>query len=167
MGLSADQLSSDEQIVLETREHWKHLWGTALICAAALAGLVIVLTIGPDDGFFRWLRGLGWLAFLGVVVVFGAVPVLAWWRRTYTITTQRLATRTGVLRRVGRDIPLTRINDVAFEQGMLDRLAGAGTLKVSAASEDGTIVLTDIPHVQQVSLRLHELVREAGRRSTT
>jgi membrane protein YdbS with pleckstrin-like domain len=165
MGLSAGQLSSDEQIVLETHEHWKHLLGTALLCAAALVGLLIVLTIAPDEGFFRWVRGLGWVAFLGVIVVFGAVPVLAWWRRTYTITTQRLATRTGVLRRVGRDIPLTRINDVAFEQGVMDRMVGAGTLKVSAASEDGTIVLKDIPHVQQVSLRLHELVREASRRS--
>jgi uncharacterized membrane protein YdbT with pleckstrin-like domain len=88
------------------------------------------------------------------------LPAVAWWNRTYTLTNERLATRTGVLRRSGRDIPLTRINDVAFEQGILDRIFKAGTLKVSAASEEGTIVLDDVPHVHQVALRMNELVRE-------
>jgi uncharacterized membrane protein YdbT with pleckstrin-like domain len=168
MGLPADQLSPGEEIVLETHEHWKHLLGALLICIAALVGLVVVLALGPDEGFFAWLDTLGWVAFAGVVLVFGVLPALAWWNRTYTLTNERLATRTGVLRRSGRDIPLTRINDVAFEQGILDRLVGAGTLKVSAASEEGTVVLVDIPRIHQVSLRMNELVREVregGRRS--
>jgi membrane protein YdbS with pleckstrin-like domain len=164
MGLSTDMLSPGEEIVLEMHEHWKHLLGTAAVCLAAVVGLAVLLAIGPDDGFFRWLDRVAWLAFLVVIGIFGAVPVIAWWRRSYTLTTQRLATRTGVLRRVGRDIPLTRINDVAFEQGVLDRVVGAGTLRVSAASEEGTIVLKDVPDVQQVSLRLHELVRAVGDR---
>jgi uncharacterized membrane protein YdbT with pleckstrin-like domain len=168
MGLPADQLSPGEEIVLEMHEHWKHLLGALLICIAALVGLVVVLALGPDEGFFAWLDTLGWVAFGGVVLVFGVLPALAWWNRTYTLTDERLATRTGVLRRSGRDIPLTRINDVAFEQGILDRLVGAGTLKVSAASEEGTVVLVDIPRIHQVSLRMNELVREVregGRRS--
>jgi uncharacterized membrane protein YdbT with pleckstrin-like domain len=167
MGLPADQLSPGEEIVLETHEHWKHLLGAILVCLAALAGLVVVLALGPDEGFFAWLDTLGWLAFAGVVLLFGVWPALAWWNRTYTLTNERLATRTGILRRSGRDIPLTRINDVAFEQGVVDRMFGAGTLKVSAASEEGTVVLVDIPRIHQVSLRMNELVRqvrEGGRR---
>jgi uncharacterized membrane protein YdbT with pleckstrin-like domain len=167
MGLPADQLSPGEEIVLETHEHWKHLLGAILVCLAALAGLVVVLALGPDEGFFAWLDTLGWVAFAGVVLLFGVWPALAWWNRTYTLTNERLATRTGILRRSGRDIPLTRINDVAFEQGVVDRMFGAGTLKVSAASEEGTVVLVDIPRIHQVSLRMNELVRqvrEGGRR---
>jgi uncharacterized membrane protein YdbT with pleckstrin-like domain len=159
MSLPADQLSPGEGIVLETHEHWKHLIGTMLICLAALAGLVIVLWLAPVDGFLSWLRTLGWVAFAGVVLVFGAWPVMAWWNRTYTLTNERLATRTGVIRRRGRDIPLTRINDVAFDQGILDRIFKAGTLRVSAASEEGTVVLVDIPRIHQVALKLNELVR--------
>jgi hypothetical protein len=86
MSLPADQLSPGEGIVLETHEHWKHLIGTMLICLAALAGLVIVLWLAPVDGFLSWLRTLGWVAFAGVVLVFGAWPVMAWWNRTYTLT---------------------------------------------------------------------------------
>lgn len=160
MGLPADQLSPGEDIVLEMHEHWKHLLGTILICLLALVGLVVVLAISPTEGFLAWLDTLGWIAFAGVVLIFGVWPVLAWWNRTYTLTNERLATRTGVLRRSGRDIPLTRINDVAFDQGIVDRMVGAGTLKVSAASEEGTVVLKDIPRIHQVSLRMNELVRE-------
>ena len=160
MGLSTDQLSPGEEIVLEMHEHWKHLIGTMLMCLAALVGLVVLLAFAPEDGFLAWLDTVGWIAFAGVVLVFGVWPAVAWWNRTYTLTNERLATRTGVLRRSGRDIPLTRINDVAFEQGIVDRLVGAGTLKVSAASEEGTVILVDIPHIHQVSLRVNELVRE-------
>jgi hypothetical protein len=31
---------------------------------------------------------------------------------------------------------------------------------VSAASEEGTVVLRDIPHVHDVALRMNEMVRE-------
>jgi membrane protein YdbS with pleckstrin-like domain len=162
MGLPADQLSPGEEIVLDLHEHWKHLIGTMLVCVAALAGLVVLLAIAPDDGFFAWLGTLGWVAFGGVVLLFGVWPALTWWHRTYTLTTERLATRTGVLRRSGRDIPLSRVNDVAFEQGVIDRLFRAGTLKVSAASEEGTVVFADIPDIHHVALRMNELVRAVG-----
>ena len=163
MGLPADQLSSGETVVLDLHEHWKHLLGAMLICLAALVGLLVVLAVSPDSGFLAWLDSLGWIAFAVVVVLFGVWPALAWWNRSYTLTTERLATRSGVLRRTGRDIPLRRVNDVAFDQGLLDRLVGCGTLRVSAASEQGTAVLTDIPHVHAVALRMNELVRDLDR----
>ena len=164
MGLPADQLSPGETVILEMHEHWKHLLGAILICLAALVGLAVVLAVGPEDGFFAWLDTLGWVAFAFVVLVFGVWPALAWWNRSYTLTSERLATRTGILRRSGRDIPLNRINDVAFDEGILDRVVGCGTLRVSAASEEGTVVLKDIPQVHQVSLRMNELVRQIGDR---
>ena len=42
-------------------------------------------------------------------------------------------------------------------------MVGCGTLRVSAASEEGTVVLVDIPQVHDVSLRMNELVRQIGR----
>lgn len=161
MGLPADQLGTQEKVVLEMHEHWKHLLGAALICLAALAGLVVVLSFSPTEGFLAWLDAIGWLAFAVVVLVFGVWPFTEWRKRTYTLTNERLATRWGVLRRSGRDIPLNRVNDVAFEQGIFDRMVGAGTLKVSAASEEGTVVLRDIPDIHKVTTTLNGLAREA------
>ena len=66
-------------------------------------------------------------------------PVLRWRTTTYELTTRRLRTRFGILTRRGRDIPLSRINDVSFERGPLDRLLGAGRLVVeSPASTAGS-----------------------------
>jgi membrane protein YdbS with pleckstrin-like domain len=164
MGLPADQISPGERVVLELHEHWKHLLVGFLICLAALAGLIVILVISPSSRFLAWVEPVAWIAFAGVVLFFGVGPALAWWNRTYTLTTERLATRSGVIRRRGRDIPLTRVDDVAYEQGILDRVSGAGTLRVSAASEHGTVVLHDIPHVHAVALRMNELVRTNGGR---
>jgi len=69
-----------------------------------------------------------------------------------------------IVTRHGRDIPLTRINDVSFEKGLLDRLLGAGRLVVESAGEHGQIVLTDIPHVEYVQATLFRLVEDEQRR---
>lgn len=161
MGLPAEQLGAREQVVLELHEHWKHLLLAGLICVAALVGLVVVLMVSPDSGALAWLDTLGWVAFVLVVAIFGFWPFLEWRMRTYTITNERIATRRGVIRRSGRDIPLNRVNDVAFDQGIFDRLAKAGTLKISSASEHGTVVFRDIPRIHTVTTTLNELVREA------
>lgn len=161
MGLSQEQLGTDERVVRVMREHVKHLLGAGLVCLLALAGLVAVLLLSPDNGFLAWLDAVGWVAFAVVVVVFGVWPYLVWRMRSYTLTTERLATREGVLRRSGRDIPLARVNDVAFEQGVVDRLVRAGTLRVSAASEEGTVVLRDVPEIHEVVKVLNAEVRKA------
>jgi membrane protein YdbS with pleckstrin-like domain len=77
---------------------------------------------------------------------------------TYTVTNRRLITRQGILTRTGRDIPLFRINDVAYEKGLLDRLVGCGTLIISDATEKAGVVLPDIPHVERVQLQISELL---------
>jgi uncharacterized membrane protein YdbT with pleckstrin-like domain len=88
-------------------------------------------------------------------------PFLVWLSTTYTVTSERLITRQGVLNRRGRDIPLGRINDVAYSQDLLDRMLRCGSLNVSAASEQGTIILRDVPRVHDVQLEMSELVRAA------
>ena len=98
------------------------------------------------------------------LMVWLIVPILRWRTTTYELTTKRLRTRYGILTRKGRDIPLTRINDVSFEKGVLDRLFGAGRLVVESAGEHGQIVLRDIPDVADVQAILFGLVEDEQRR---
>ena len=98
------------------------------------------------------------------LMVWLTVPVLRWRTTTYELTTKRLRTRYGIVTRRGRDIPLTRINDVSFEKGVLDRLLGAGRLVVESAGEHGQIVLRDIPNVEYVQATLFRLVEDEQRR---
>ncbi len=60
--------------------------------------------------------------------------------------------------RSGRDVPLSRINDVAFEHsGLLSRILGCGTLTVESAGERGQIVLRDVPNVEVVQREIYRL----------
>lgn len=154
-------LSEDESVVFHLRTHAKALLLPALVlvvacgAAGAAVGFIPRDTQGGQVGF--------WVA---VAVVAGIVakwviwPFLSWLTTTFTVTTERLITRTGIITRVGRDIPLERINDVAYEQGLVDRVLRCGTLVVSAASEQGQVRLHDVPSVHLVQLRLSELVRD-------
>jgi uncharacterized membrane protein YdbT with pleckstrin-like domain len=86
------------------------------------------------------------------------MPFLRWLTTSYTVTDRRLITRTGILSRQGHDIPLARINDVAYEHGVFDRMLGCGTLVISDASQQGRVTLPDIPHVEQVHLKISDLL---------
>jgi uncharacterized membrane protein YdbT with pleckstrin-like domain len=77
------------------------------------------------------------------------------------VTNRRLITRRGIITRHGHDLPLRRINDVAYERQLVDRLLGCGTLVISAASEQGQIRLPDVPNVEQMHLRITELLHES------
>ena len=57
MGLPANQLGSGERVVIETREHWKHLLGAGLLCLLAVAGLTLVLRSPPGAVSSRGAAG--------------------------------------------------------------------------------------------------------------
>jgi membrane protein YdbS with pleckstrin-like domain len=161
MGFPEKHLSDDEEVVFHLRTHVKALVLPVLVLLLVAAAAGFSWGFLPDDGAGPVVR-LVVLALAVLVLLRWAVwPVLRWLTTTYTVTSQRLITRTGVLNRTGRDIPLSRINDVAYEQSLGDRMVGAGTLVVSAASEQGQVVLDDVPRVHRVQLRLSELVRAA------
>jgi uncharacterized membrane protein YdbT with pleckstrin-like domain len=157
-------LTGDEQLVLLLRPHWKTLIRPVLVAMLVVAIALVAEALIPSGSSALAIRGgVGVVAVL-VLMVLLIVPLLRWRTTTYELTTKRLRTRFGVVTRNGRDIPLTRINDVSFEQGVLDRLLGAGRLRVESAGEHGQIVLTDIPHVKDVQATLFQLAENEQRR---
>ena len=153
-------MTDEEQPVLLLHPHWKTLIRPILIAVLVVA-VVLVAEVIPSGALTR--AAIGVVAVL-VLMVLLIVPLLRWRTTTYELTTKRLQTRYGIVTRHGRDIPLTRINDVSFEKGVLDRLLGAGRLVVESAGEHGQIVLTDIPHVEYVQATLFRLVEDEQRR---
>jgi uncharacterized membrane protein YdbT with pleckstrin-like domain len=153
-------LAAGEAPVEILRPHWKVLVGpvllTVVVVAAALAGEVAI-PAGKDAAVERLV-----LAVVAIVLLMWWLlyPVLKWRTTHYELTTNRLRLRTGVIARDGRDIPLSRVTDVSFRKGILDRLLDCGTLVVESAGEHGEITLTDIPHVERVSGELFQLVED-------
>jgi len=161
MGISQKLLSEGEYVVLTVRSHLKALIGPVLVLVLVLAALTTVLIVGPEP-MLAYGATAGAVA---VLVLWSLVPFLRWMTSTYTVTNRRLITRHGILTRTGRDIPLFRINDVAYEKGVIDRLLGCGTLVISDATEKAGVVLADIPNVERVHLQISDLLfaRDDGR----
>jgi uncharacterized membrane protein YdbT with pleckstrin-like domain len=148
-------LNEGEHVVLTTRTHPKALIVPVFVLVIALAVAVLVGTLG-DGGAAHVLHLAVW-AVAAVVIVWWVVrPAIHWATTTYTFTNRRFMKRTGLVSRQGRTIPLNRISGVDFEVGLIDRLFGCGTLIVSDASEQGRVELDDVPHVEQVQMRVAE-----------
>jgi uncharacterized membrane protein YdbT with pleckstrin-like domain len=151
-------LSAGEHLVLRLHQHWKTVLGPVLALALIIAATLVVLILVP--GLVAVARlGIGAVA-LVLAIVFVAGPLLRWWTTSYELTNRRLRLRAGVITRRGRDFPLSRISDVSFAQGLLDRVLGCGRLVVESPGEHGQLVLTEIPHVQQVQATLFQLVED-------
>ena len=157
MALPQKLLGGDERVVIHTRTHVK-----AMILPA-LAFVLIAAAVGVGAALIpHGARPTGQLAIAGLGVILAiwlvVLPFLRWRTTTYTITTRRLITRSGILNKVGKELPLNRINEVSYERSLTDRMLGCGSLIVQTAAEDGTIVLHDVPDVEHVNLELNQLL---------
>jgi uncharacterized membrane protein YdbT with pleckstrin-like domain len=99
-----------------------------------------------------------------LLIWFAIRPLLVWLATRYCITNRRILVRNGVLSRAGRDIPLTRVNDVSFQRTIIERMFGSGTLTIESAGERGQIVLTDVPKVEVVQRDIYRLVEDEAQR---
>ena len=160
-GMGFDRsLAMGEESVQVLHPHWKTLVRPVavafVIVAAALVGEVLI-----PGGKTAAIERLVLAAVAIVLVMWGLIlPLLRWRTTMYELTTRRMRLRDGIIARHGRDIPLSRVTDVSFRKGLLDRLLGCGTLIVESAGEHGEITLTEVPHVEHVQSTLFQLVED-------
>jgi uncharacterized membrane protein YdbT with pleckstrin-like domain len=146
-------LADHEKLVFDLKPHWIELlfpifWTVVLAIAAGLAQTIarhhptpqkIILVVA----IVLWL----WLA---------VVPFLRWLFTDFVLTTDRLITRTGVLAKHSKEIPLERINDVTFNQSVLQRTVGAGTLVIESAGERGQETISHVRGPERVQLAIYK-----------
>jgi uncharacterized membrane protein YdbT with pleckstrin-like domain len=163
--MSKDQtLVPGEEAVSIVHPHWKVMIRPVAVAVLIVAVVLVAVTVIPF-GKATPLAGL----VLGAIAVVGVmwslmIPLLRWWTTTYELTTRRLRVRTGILARRGKDIPLSRVSDVTYQAGILDRLLGSGTLVVEAPGEHGEERLTEIPRVVYLQSMLFQLIEEERQR---
>lgn len=160
MGLPAKLLSPDEHEVLHLRTHPKKLVAPAFwfVVLAALMGAGLALVPKWLPRLLQpWAMGLWVLAVVIAGLVLVGEPILAWLTTTYTFTDRRIISRSGVLSKSGHDLPLRRVNDVAYRRSIIDRIFGSGTLELTTASEQ-PVVLRDIPDIERVNLVMNDLL---------
>lgn len=163
MTYSAKLLGQGEQLEMELRPHMKRLFVPILVFVlTAIAVVVLIVLAGHTHGQTPRYLDIA-IAVIGAAVAirYTFVPYARWLSTRYIITNQRLIMRSGILTTHGKDVPLSRVDDVNYEIDLLDRVFGCGTLLVESGAADGNEVLDDIPNVEQVRLRINELRQAA------
>lgn len=149
-------LVEDETITFEVRHHPFFLFGPAAALAGYTAGWIALVVLSD---FFR--RGIPVL--IGLVLLAALAIRLAWrgivWRHIeLVLTDRRLIYRYGVVSRHSREIPLSKITDVTFQQMVLGRLLGMGDLVIESASESGRCAFFDLPHPERLKLMVLQAI---------
>ncbi|MEU4801923.1 PH domain-containing protein [Actinosynnema sp. NPDC023587] len=159
MAYPDDLLSPGEHVVIHQHPHWKALLTPVLVFLVVAGGAPALAALAAD---------LSWASTAWVVLAVVSAVLVAWlvltpvvrWRTThFVITGDRVMYREGVLKRTGLDIPLTRINSVRFEHGVVDRVLGCGTLIIESASDE-PLEFDDIPGVEKVHSLLYREIND-------
>jgi len=160
-GIPRRLLGVDENVVMAMRPHVKELAVPTLVLLVVAPVATYLTAVMPDGDAQRWLR-LAVVAVAALIVLRWTVwPFLKWITTSYVVTDRRLITRVGVIARSGRDMPLSRVNDVTFEHtNLFERMLGCGTLVVESAGERGQLVLRDVPRVEEVQRDLYRLAEQ-------
>ena len=158
-------LSDGEDLVLDVRQHWIALVipiiQTALILAAMIAALVYV-----PDSWSSWVR---WVIALAAVALFAAGPtraIVTWATSHFVVTTDRLVHRSGLFAKRSMEIPLEKISDVRFSQGILERMIGAGDLIIESPGEFGQETFSNVRRPEEVQKLIYEMGEANQRRMT-
>jgi uncharacterized membrane protein YdbT with pleckstrin-like domain len=155
------QLGDDEELVFDLHPHWRRLVVPFLAVPVLAALATFAVVVGPSEAAYRY-------AVIGVAILFllfvSGLPYLRWKTTHYVVTTRRVMSRSGIITRVGHDLPLYRLNDVRFENTLADRLTRSGDLVIEGAGEQGQLRFVDVPRVEEVQRTITRLTESDDRR---
>ena len=137
MGYPTKLLAPGESIKFQMRPHWRALiWPIIALLINAFLG-IFLLVITPWT-WLKWVIGAAMVFFL---VWPSLVYFLRWITTDYVFTDRRVIVRSGLLTKSGRDVPLSKINNVSFEVPLMGRILavpGYPPLPMAATSSRST-----------------------------
>lgn len=138
---------------MEARPHWSKLGWAPWAFAASVGALVATVVVWPGAPI-----AVGWvlLGLVAVAALWSAGRWLRWRSTVLVVTTSRLVQRSGMLARRGVEVRLERINEVSYEQSILERLMGTGRLYLDMGGGRG---LVGFDHVRRPA-RLAALLQD-------
>jgi membrane protein YdbS with pleckstrin-like domain len=154
MGYPTRLLSEDETIESQFRPHWSGILREGLIVLVGIV-LAVLLLIFVDDLTY-WV----YVALAAVVVLLITRGLVRWMTTLHVITNERLIYRAGFIAKSGTEIPLEVIQNVAFNQTIIERVFGTGDLMIESAGTHGQTRYRDIPNPEGVQSLIYRM-REA------
>jgi uncharacterized membrane protein YdbT with pleckstrin-like domain len=120
-----ETLADNERLIYRARFHWLHKIEAWITLAIFFVLAAICLTWAP--GSWAWLAA-------GAFALFGAAAFVALmlpiWTTEIGVTSQRLISKRGWLRRKTDELQLASIEEVNLDQGAMGRLLDFGRLRI-------------------------------------
>ena len=156
-----NQIMADEKVLMGGRRHWLSYGKAVFISLLALACLIVAIML-PDTREQLGTRTSGQIlgffgaSFLGVLaaVQFIYTAILNW-TMVMAVTSRRVFMRTGLIARDIVDIPLSKVDIVNLEQGVLGRIFGCGDVLVRTMGE----VTTTFPAIANPTAMRNAIVQ--------
>jgi uncharacterized membrane protein YdbT with pleckstrin-like domain len=155
-------LNAGEEVTLDLHPHWAYfLEPVFTVLGIIIVALIIQFTLSGDvQDVLGIASGVGILA---AAVWFG-IRYLKWRNTNFVLTDDRLIYRSGVFTKHGVQIPLERIMNVNFRQGIFERMVGAGDLLIESGGETGQSRFTDVRQPDQIQKLIHAQIEDNERR---
>lgn len=156
-------LNADETIAVDLHPHWWYFAEAAAALIASIVLAIIALSVLDSGGFKSFVL---WVLIAAIVLsaLWLIVRYLKWATTNFVITSDRVVFRHGVVAKSGIEIPLDRVNNVNFNQGIFERMIGAGDLLIESGGEDGQQRFTDVRHPERVQQAIHSQIDSLSRR---
>ena len=152
-------LAERERLVLDIRPHW-----IALVLPTIAAVLIVVavslVAANFPPSLPDWMLIAVLLVGLGLFLAFPVRAFLNWVTAHFVVTSDRVIHRSGWLAKQSMEIALERINDVRFHQTVLERVVGAGDLRIESGGEYGQNHFRDIRDPERVQKLIYEMAEE-------
>jgi uncharacterized membrane protein YdbT with pleckstrin-like domain len=151
-------LAEHERLMLDIRPHWIAL---VLPVIATILTLVAVILIAANfPSLPGWMLTIVILAGIGLFLAFPFRAFLNWATSHFVVTSDRVIHRSGWLAKQSMEIALERVNDVRFHQSVLERLVGAGDLRIESGGEYGQNHFRDIRDPERVQKLIYEMAEQ-------
>jgi uncharacterized membrane protein YdbT with pleckstrin-like domain len=144
-------LVEGEELVLDLRPHWIALVMPAIATVATFVAMLLLYD-AFDVEILDIVVGIAGTLFL---LAYPVRRLVDWLTSHFVVTSDRIIHRRGFIAKYSMEVPLEAINDVRFEQGIVDRMIGAGTLVVQSASEAGRQVFDHIRSPEDVQKTIY------------
>jgi len=146
-------LNEGEELALDLRPHWWYFSKHILTGIPLFLALIAILAKTTGDTR-KWLMVV-WAVIALVWAVWLGLKYLRWNFTHFVVTSDRVIYRTGALSKHGVEIPMDRINNINFNQGLWERVIGAGDLEIESAGKDGQSRFEDVWHPDGVQQELY------------
>lgn len=152
-------LLDHEKLVFDLKPHWIAIlpaifWGIVSIAAGIFAYDFV------DDQNWSWARTAVLVAVAVALFLFTVLPIMRWAFTNFVLTTDRIITRRGIIAKNSKEIPLERINDIAFNQTVVERMIGAGDILIESAGERGQTRISDVRKPEEVQRTIGKMTEE-------